>query len=310
MHAPRAHAAGPLRLAVASGKGGAGKTTVSAALAAVWAEAVSRPVLAVDLDVEEPNLHLFLRPVIAASRRADLEIPVIDADACTRCGACREICQFGAVTILGDTPLVFDDMCHGCGVCLAVCPAGAMRPGSREVGRIEDGAAGAIGFVGGRLRVGEAMSPVLIRAVAAHVEALLADLPEADRPDVLLDSPPGVSCPAVNAVATADAILLVAEPTPFGVHDFALAVEAFSPLGKPLAVVVNKAGEPGEADEALDALCRREALPILAAIPDDRAIAEAYARGRLLPDVSSQYRALCRELARKAAALVREDRHA
>ncbi|MEL7641167.1 MAG: ATP-binding protein [Solidesulfovibrio sp.] len=296
-----------MRIAIASGKGGTGKTTVSAALASVWTEAVSRPVLAADLDVEEPNLHLFLRPVITEAHVANLEIPVIDAAACTRCGACREICQFGAVTILGDTPLVFDDMCHGCGACLAVCPVAAMSPGAREVGRVEEGAAGSIAFVNGRLRVGEAMSPVLIRAVTARVNGKLAALPESERPDVLLDAPPGVSCPAQNAVATADVIVLVVEPTPFGIHDFALAVEAFAPLGKPLTVVVNKAGE---ASPELDALCRRENLPVLAAIPDDRAIAEGYARGRLLPEMSPACRALCLDLARQLAALRPEARHA
>lgn len=295
-----------MRIAIASGKGGTGKTTVSAALASVWTEAVSRPVLAVDLDVEEPNLHLFLRPVIGEAHIANLEIPVIDAAICTRCGACREICQFAAVTILGDTPLVFDDMCHGCGACLAICPVAAMSPGSREVGRVEEGAAGDTGFLNGRLRVGEAMSPVLIRAVTARVREKLADLPVAQLPDVLLDAPPGVSCPAQNAVATADVILLVVEPTPFGIHDFALAVEAFSPLGKPLVAVVNKAGDPSP---ELDAICARENLPVLAAIPDDRAIAEGYARGRLLPEISPQCRTLCLDLARKLAALRPEVRH-
>lgn len=295
-----------MRIAIASGKGGTGKTTVSAALASVWTEAVSRPILAVDLDVEEPNLHLFLRPVIGQAHIANLEIPVIDTAVCTRCGACREICQFAAVTILGDTPLVFDDMCHGCGACLAICPVAAMSPGSREVGRVEEGAAGDIGFLNGRLRVGEAMSPVLIRAVTARVREKLPDLPAAQLPDVLLDAPPGVSCPAQNAVATADVILLVVEPTPFGIHDFALAVEAFSPLGKPLVVVVNKAGDPSP---ELDAICARKNLPVLAAIPDDRAIAEGYARGRLLPEISPACRTLCLDLARKLAALRPEVRH-
>lgn len=296
-----------MRIAIASGKGGTGKTTVSAALASIWTEAVSRPVLAVDLDVEEPNLHLFLRPVIREAHIANLEIPVIDTDKCTRCGACREICQFAAVTVLGDTPLVFDEMCHGCGACLAICPVEAMSPGAREVGRVEEGEAGNIGFVNGRLRVGEAMSPVLIRAVTARVGETLAALGDAPVPDVLLDAPPGVSCPAQNAVATADVILLVVEPTPFGIHDFALAVEAFTPLGKPLVVVVNKAGEE---NPELAAICQRENLPVLAAIPDDRSIAEGYARGRLLPEISLASRALCLDLARKLDALRPEVPHA
>lgn len=296
-----------MRIAIASGKGGTGKTTVSAALATIWTEAVSRPVLAVDLDVEEPNLHLFLRPLVTDTHIATLEIPIIDESLCTRCGACREICQFGAVTILGDTPMVFDEMCHGCGACAAVCPVAAIRPGAREVGRVEEGTAGDIGFFNGRLRVGEAMSPVLIRAVVSRLDQRLAGMAPEDRPDVLLDAPPGVSCPAMNAVDSADAVLLVVEPTPFGIHDFALAVEAFSPLGKPLVVAVNKAA--GE-NEELAAICQRENLPVLAAIPDDRRIVETYARGGLLPEVSPELRTLCRDLARKLAALSPEARHA
>ncbi|EHJ48898.1 Cobyrinic acid ac-diamide synthase [Solidesulfovibrio carbinoliphilus subsp. oakridgensis] len=286
--------------AIASGKGGTGKTTVSASLASVWTEACGRPVLAVDLDVEEPNLHLFLRPTIASSRAATLEVPVVDAAVCTRCGACRELCQFGAITVMGDTPLVFVDMCHGCGGCLAVCPAGAITPGARELGRIEEGAAGPIGFLAGRLRVGEAMSPPLIRAVLRRLGELSAGRDIADRPDVLLDAPPGVSCPATAAVATADCIVLVAEPTPFGLHDFRLAVEAFTPLAKPMAVVINRGGEgSGE----LRAFCAVAGLPVLAEIPDDRLVAETYARGGLLADVGPDYRSLCLTLVSAVAGL-------
>ena len=296
-----------MRVAIASGKGGTGKTTVSAALASVWTEAVGAPVVAVDLDVEEPNLHLFLRPLITETRIAGLEIPVIDESLCTRCGTCREICQFAAITILGDTPMVFDEMCHGCGACAAVCPVAAIGPGSRELGRIEEGAAGDIGFVSGRLRVGEAMSPALIRAVLARLEELLAAQAATPFPDVLCDAPPGVSCPAGAAVSRADAIVLVTEPTPFGIHDFRLAVEAFSPFGKPMAVVINRAGLP---DGELRDICRTAKLPVLAEIPDDRAVAEAYARGRLLPEVSPAYRDLTRKLALDVARLVPEARHA
>jgi MinD superfamily P-loop ATPase len=286
--------------AIASGKGGTGKTTVSASLASVWTEASRRPVLAVDLDVEEPNLHLFLRPTIASSRAATLEIPVADASVCTRCGACRELCQFGAITVMGDAPLVFADMCHGCGGCLAVCPAGALTPGARELGRIEEGAAGPIGFLAGRLRVGEAMSPPLIRAVTRRLDGLLAGRAASDSPDVLLDAPPGVSCPATAAVAAADSIVLVAEPTPFGLHDFRLAVEAFTPLSKPMGVVVNRGGQgSGE----LRAFCAAAGLPVLAEIPDDRRVAETYARGGLLADVGPDYRALCLDLVAAVAGL-------
>jgi len=296
-----------MRVSIASGKGGTGKTTVSAALASVWTEAVGTPVVAVDCDVEEPNLHLFLRPLITDTHIANIEIPVIDAELCTRCGSCREICQFAAITILGDTPMVFDEMCHGCGACAAVCPFGAIGAGARELGRIEEGAAGAITFLNGRLRVGEAMSPALIRAVLARLEEVLAERQTEPAPDVICDAPPGVSCPAGAAVSRSDAIVLVTEPTPFGIHDFRLAVDAFSPLGKPMAVVINRSGLP--ADE-LEGICREASLPILARIPDDRAVAEAYARGRLLPEVSPAYRELTLKLAKDVARLVPEVRHA
>ncbi len=290
--------------AIASGKGGTGKTTVSASLASVWAEACGRPVLAVDLDVEEPNLHLFLRPRIETVRPACLEVPVVDAVACTGCGQCHDLCQFGAVAVLGDTATVFADMCHGCGGCLAVCPAGAIFPGARELGRIEEGAAGAIGFLSGRLRVGEAMSPPLIRAVTRRVAERLA---REAVPDVLCDAPPGVSCPATAAVDWADCIVLVAEPTPFGLHDFTLAVEAFAPLGKPMAVVVNRAGSD---NSELRDICRKHRLPVLAAIPDDRAIAATYARGGLVADADPALRRLFLELAAAVAGLAGEARHA
>lgn len=293
--------------AIASGKGGTGKTTVSAALSSVWTEAHGRPVIAVDLDVEEPNLHLFLRPLITRTQTASLEIPIIDEKLCTRCGLCRTLCQFGAITILGDTPMVFAAMCHGCGGCTAVCPVAAITPGSRELGRIEEGTAGDNGFLSGRLRVGEAMSPPLIRAVVHRLAEICTQYPGDVVPDVLFDAPPGVSCPALAAVAGADCIVLVTEPTPFGVHDFKLAVEAFSPLGKPMAVVVNRAGI---GCDDLYGFCRQANLPILAEIPDDRAVAEAYARGELLPGVSAAYHALCLDLAKAVDQLAGEARHA
>ncbi len=299
--------AAPLVAAIASGKGGTGKTTVAASLASVWTEALGRPVLAVDMDVEEPNLHLFLRPRIERSEAATLEVPAIDEEACTRCGACRDLCQFGAVTILGQTPMVFPEMCHGCGGCQMVCPVAAVSPSGRELGHLEEGAAGEIGFLGGRLRIGEAMSPPLIRAVGRRAGEIRAERGHA-APDVVLDAPPGVSCPATAAVAGADCIVLVTEPTPFGLHDFRLAIEAFAPLGKPMGVVANRHVADGAAE--LRALCEDAGLPILAEIPDDRAVAETYARGGLLAEVSPAYRALCQKLASAVAALAREERRA
>ncbi len=274
-------------LAIASGKGGTGKTTVASSLAWVW----PRPVTAVDLDVEEPNLHLFLQPEIAGSETATIEVPVADESKCTHCRACAEICQFKAISVLGSVLLTFPEMCHGCGGCIAVCPEKALTAGSRELGEIRWGRAdGRIDFFMGRLRVGEAMSPPLMRAVMSK----LAGLPERHVTDILIDAPPGTSCPAINAVLPSDAILLVTEPTPFGDHDFRLAHRAFRPLAKPMAVVINRAGL---GDRSVYDYCRSEGLPILTEIPFDRRLAEAYSRGRVLADALPDMRRVFAELA-------------
>jgi len=262
-------------VSVASGKGGTGKTTVAASLASVWDGAL----LGVDLDVEEPNLHLFLHPTIEGSELAYLTVPTVDEAKCTYCGACSDLCQFAAISVMGQVILTFPEMCHGCGGCIAVCPEKAISPGQRELGEISWGVAGGVGFLAGRLRVGEAMSPPLMRRVKARLEQRLATTGE----EAIIDAPPGVSCPAVNAVMDSDVILLVTEPTPFGVYDFKLAWEAFTPLGKPLGAVINRAGL---GNDAIYRCCQEKGLPILAEIPYDRAIAEAYARGRIIADLS------------------------
>ncbi len=269
-------------IAIASGKGGTGKTTVTASLAAVW----DAPLVAVDLDVEEPNLHLFLRPVILGSESAHLLVPAVAESKCTYCGACADLCQFAAITVMDGLILTFPEMCHGCAGCLAVCPEKAISTGQRELGDISWGRAGNIDFLSGRLRIGEAMSPLLMRQVKARLKTLLAS----PGVDALLDAPPGVSCPAINAVLDTDVIVLVTEPTPFGVYDFQLAWEAFAPLGKPIGAVVNRAGLGGHND--IYHFCHDKNLPILAQIPYDRAIAEAYACGRLIADVSPDLRGL------------------
>jgi len=275
-------------IAVASGKGGTGKTTVTASLASVW----ERPVLAVDLDVEEPNLHLFLRPEITGSRGAFLTVPRVEEDSCTYCGACADLCQFKAISVFNQVILTFPDMCHGCGGCLAICPTQAIQPARRELGEIRWGQAGEIGFLNGTLRIGEAMAPPLMRQVKGRLQEMLTGKPL----DVLIDAPPGVSCPAVNAVLDSDLIVLVTEPTPFGLYDFHLAWEAFTPLGKPMGVVINRAGL---GTDAIYHFCAEKDLPILAEIPFDRAIAAAYAQGDIIAEVSGQWRARFLSLARQ-----------
>jgi MinD superfamily P-loop ATPase len=262
-------------VAVASGKGGTGKTTVTASLVGVW----DGPVVGVDLDVEEPNLHLFLQPVIAGSVMAHMMVPEVEEAKCTYCGACSELCQFKAVSVFNQVILTFPEMCHGCGGCMAVCPEKAISAGQRELGEISWGQAGDAGFLSGRLRIGEAMSPPLMRLVKSKLNQILAK----SGGDAIIDAPPGVSCPAVNAVLDSDVIVLVTEPTPFGVYDFKLAWEAFTPLKKPMGAVINRAGV---GTEAIYRFCREKGLPILAEIPYDRAIAEAYAHGQIIATVS------------------------
>ena len=266
-------------VAIASGKGGTGKTTVAASLARVW----ERPLVAVDLDVEAPNLHLFLRPTIEESFPAWMETPVVDESKCDYCLACSNLCQFKAISVMGSVVLTFEEMCHGCGGCIAVCPQKAISPGRRELGRISRGHAGSVQFLMGGLRIGEAMSPPLMR----QVRSLLKEIVEATGSDAIIDAPPGVSCPAVNAVMDSDCIVLVTEPTPFGFHDFQLAWEAFSPLGKPMGVVINRAGI---GDRAVHSFCAEKQISILAEIPYDRAAAEGYARGRVVADLSPEFR--------------------
>lgn len=254
-------------IAIASGKGGTGKTTVAVHLAA-WLAAQGRAVQVLDCDVEEPNGHLFLKPVIDTTDNASIPVPFVDAEACIACGKCAQVCEFNAIAML-KKPLVFPELCHGCGACALACPVDAIREIPRSIGTVESGHAGDIGFVRGCLAIGEPMSPPLIRAVKAKRN------PNAI---ALLDAPPGTSCPVVTTVRGADLVLLVTEPTPFGLHDLSLAVDTLRPMGLPLGVVVNRA----DGDSRIQTFCRDQNLPLLAELPDDRRIAETYARGELL----------------------------
>ena len=262
-------------IAIASGKGGTGKTTVAIHLAALLA-AQGRAVQYLDCDVEEPNGHLFLKPKMERSESVGIPVPVVDAAQCTSCGKCAEVCEFNAIAML-KKPLVFPELCHGCGACALVCPVGAIRETSRAIGVVETGRTGTIGFAQGRLNVGEPMAPPLIRAVKAR-----------RNPDAiaLFDSPPGTSCPVVATVRDADLVVLVTEPTPFGLHGLSLAVATLRPLGRPLGVVVNRADD----DRRVQDYCQAENLPVLAELPDDRRVAETYARGELVFDRLPEWR--------------------
>jgi len=266
-----------LKIAVASGKGGTGKTTVATSLALALEAAGT--VEFFDCDVEEPNAHLFLNPDIEERTPVSLPVPVVDKEKCTHCGLCAKVCEFNAMAVIKDTVLVFPELCHGCTACWVLCPADAIGQEQREVGVAESGRAGTMAFHHGWLRIGEAMSPPLIRAVKA----------KAGNTDfAVYDAPPGTSCPVVETVRDVDAVVLVTEPTPFGLNDLVLAADMVAALGKLAGVVVNRAGI---GDDEVTKFCAARNIPILLEIPFDRRIAEAYSRGEPLVTAFPDYRA-------------------
>jgi MinD superfamily P-loop ATPase len=272
-----------MRVAIASGKGGTGKTTVATNLAfAAVQEEMS--VVYLDCDVEEPNGQIFLKPIVNWSRPVTVSVPRVDSAACDHCGLCGEICQFSAIVPINNKVLVFAELCHSCGGCNLVCPLSAITEVPRGIATLMAGETQSLKYFQGLLNIGEAMSPPVIRAVKA--EAREADL-------VIVDAPPGTSCPVVEAVKDCDLVLLVTEPTPFGLHDLQLAIETVQKLEIPCEVVVNRAGLNGAATEAL---CRSKGVEIVAEFPDSRKVAEAYSRGELAaqadPDIHSRYRSL------------------
>lgn len=273
-------------VAVASGKGGTGKTTVAAALAKSW----TTPCVAVDMDVEAPNLNLILQTPLDQGRRAVIEVPVVaHPEKCNGCGACGRICAFKGIVSFGDFPVVFPEMCHGCGGCLEVCRRGVLERGERELGGIAWGRSENIRVLEGRLRIGEAMSPPLIRQVRERLEEFLWE----ERSDVILDAPPGTSCPAMMALRDVDVIVLVAEATPFGLHDLDLMVKALASSSAPIGVVVNRATL---GDDRVHTYCRERNIPILADIPFRRDIAQGCAKGISLEQVAPDMQSLVGEL--------------
>jgi MinD superfamily P-loop ATPase len=269
---------------VASGKGGTGKTTVACSLALVLP---AQDPLLLDCDVEAPNAHLSLKPRFDQQQPVHMLIPEVDQERCTACGRCAEVCPFHAVVVLGGQALVFPELCHGCGSCARNCPEQAIREVEKPIGVLEGGeAAAGFAFAHGLLNIGEPMAVPVIRALKAWEAMPASSL-------VIRDAPPGTACPVVESMRGSDFILLVTEPTPFGLHDLKLAAEVARALGIPAGVIVNR---DGIGDQAVDAYCAQAGLPILMRIPLSREIGAALARGETLveafPEYAPRFRAL------------------
>jgi len=288
-------------ISVASGKGGTGKTTIAVNLALALAKDKGRNVQFLDCDVEEPNAHLFLKPVITNSESVKIPVPKIDDEKCNYCGKCAEVCVFNAIAVTKNKVLVFPGLCHGCGACMLFCPENAISEQGREIGILEEGKARSISFIDGRLNIGEPMAPPIIRKIKKRInkdgiKGKSNDI--ANHHLTIIDAPPGTSCPVIESIKDSDYTILVTEPTPFGLHDLILAVEVLQKLKIPHGVVLNKCDV---GDHKVEEYCKKNNIPLLLSIPLDREIAVAYSQGIPIVKINSSYEQKFTQLFHKIA---------
>lgn len=279
-----------MKLAIASGKGGTGKTTLSVALAQI----AEGPVQLLDCDVEEPNSHLFFEQAATECDIVTVPVPRIDQHRCQHCGECGEFCAFNALACLPTETILFEGLCHSCGGCRLVCPHDAISEQQQRIGIIRKQRYGQIELFSGLLDVGLAMSPPLIRALKRHQD---------DNTLIILDCPPGTSCPLSTTIQDADVVLLVTEPTPFGLHDLEIAVETVRQMNRPVAVIINRSDL---GDHSITEYCRRERIPILFQLPYEKRVAVAYSRGKGLLDALPGLEAQLHTILHQAEKLYRE----
>lgn len=264
-------------ISVASGKGGTGKTTISTNLAVSLAD-VGQQVQYLDCDAEEPNGHIFLKPNIEIKEDVTVGVPEVDLSKCTGCGKCGKLCQYSAIVSLKGNVLVFENLCHSCGGCMAICPEKAITEKQRKIGIAEIGKSNNVKFVHGRLDIGSIQTPALIRHIKKNIQKDIINI---------IDAPPGTSCPVIEAVKGSDFVLLVTEPTPFGLNDLALAVGMIRQLKIPFAVAINRSDI---GDDAVIRYCQKENIKVLLQICNDRKIAESYSRGVMIVDALPEYK--------------------
>ena len=275
------------KIAVLSGKGGTGKTTVSSNLAKIQKS------IYVDCDIEEPNGYLFLKPEIEKVKDVNVMIPNIDYDKCTLCGECTRACRFGALIKLIKKILVFDHLCHSCGACYEICPYNAINEIPKKIGAIRVGRSDDIDFIDGKLNIGEASGVPIIK----EIKNLIKDTDK----NVIIDSPPGTSCSVIHSIEGSDYCLLVTEPTPYGLHDLKLAVELVKEMNLPFVVIINKSGEE---DSIIENYCKEESINVLAKIPFKKEYAELYSKGNLLIKEDDEIRHTFENLSQKLMELI------
>ena len=276
-----------MRITVASGKGGTGKTTVATSLALSLGAGPHGPPRLLDCDVEAPNARFFLHPIFNETCDAVNQIPKVDETKCTHCGTCADVCQYHAIVVIGSKTLVFPQLCHGCGSCTLTCPEGAISEIPTSLGKLSQGPANdGVDFGQGLLNIGEPMAVPVIKQLKSW-KAVGPDRVE------ILDAPPGTSCPVVETMRDADYLLLVTEPTPFGLHDLRLAVEVAKQLGIPAGVIINR---DGMGNNGVDVFCQDAGIPVLMRIPFEREIAEGVARGYPLVEIHPEYVAVFQAL--------------
>lgn len=270
-------------ISIASGKGGTGKTTIAVSLAISIGACQF-----LDCDVEEPNASLFLKPSTTGKTSVSVLEPWIDESRCTYCGECSRICVYHAVAVFERNVLLFPKLCHGCGGCILVCHEKAIIEGKRNIGIIEEGMSHSIAFIQGILNVGEHMSTPVIKEMKKLVRNDM---------DVIIDSPPGTACPVIESIKGSDFVVLVTEPTPFGLNDLKLAVDVVRDLKIPFGVIINC---DGIGDDRVKKYCQEENIPLLLSIPWSREIAEAYSRGipavDVFPELKGEFHSLFHDI--------------